>query len=134
MKSNDNFFKTLDINCENGYIIEEVRWCIDRDPKPKVKVNIPILMPLEKSDGVKTETKSINSEGGKSIPNTKSIYTTSNYITLDIPTHLFPEPVNVFENGKTVRYRIIPKGTEVILAFLGGYIRLEMIRIISISL
>lgn len=134
MKSNDNFFNNLNINCENGFIVEDIRWCIDREPKPKAKVRIPILMPLESGNNAKTEIKSINNEGGKSIANTKSTYTTSNYITLDIPTHLFPDPVSIFENGEQVRYRIIPKGTEVILVFIGGYMRLEMIRVISISL
>lgn len=133
--NNNDFFAELKLNaCETGTIIEEVKWSIDKEPKPKAKVRIPILMPMESASGAKTETKSINSEGGKSISGTSSTYTTSNYITLDIPTHLFPEPISIFENGKSVRYRIIPKNTEVIIVFIGGVIQLSMIRVISISL
>ena len=91
-------------------------------------------MPLEQSNEPNTEVKSINNDGGKSIADTNSTYTTSNYITLDIPTYLFPEPVSVMENGRPVRYSIIPKGTELIIVFIGKYIRLNMIRVISISL
>ena len=133
--NNNDFFAELKLNaCETGTIIEEVKWSIDKEIKPKAKVRIPILMPMESASEAKTETKSINTEGGKSISGTSSTYTTSNYITLDIPTHLFPEPVSIFENGKPVRYRIIPKNTEVILVFIGGVIQLSMIRVISISL
>ena len=132
---NCNYFKNNNyLNCETAIVIEELKWNIDRDSKPKAKVRIPILMPLETSSDPKTETKSINTEGGKSIKGTSSTYTTSNYVTLDIPTHLFPEPINIFENGKTVRYRIIPKGTELVITFIGGYMKVEMIRVISISL
>ena len=65
---------------------------------------------------------------------TSSTYTTSNNVTLDIPTHLFPEPINIFENGRTVRQRVIPKDTELVITFIGGYMKVEMIRVISISL
>ena len=127
-----NFYNNL--NCETATVIEEIRWSVDRDEKPKAKVHIPILMPLEQSNEPNTEVKSINNDGGKSIADTNSTYTTSNYITLDIPTYLFPEPVSVMENGRPVRYSIIPKGTELIIVFIGKYIRLNMIRVISISL
>ena len=87
--NNNDFFAELKLNaCETGTIIEEVKWSIDKEPKPKAKVRIPILMPMESASGAKTETKSINSEGGKSISGTSSTYTTSNYITLDIPIEL----------------------------------------------
>ena len=122
------------LNCETAIVIEELRWNIDRDSKPKAKVRIPILMPLERSSSPKMETKSINTEGGKSVKGASSTYTTSNYVTLDIPTHLFPEPITVFENGRTVRYRVIPKDTELVITFIGGYMKVEMIRVISISL
>jgi hypothetical protein len=127
----------MNINCELGYIIEDVVWD-QSQTKPKAKVNIPILMPLEKSDRPNIETKSINLEGGNSIKGSKSTYTTSNYITLNIPTHLFPEPVKstYIENGLVKERSIttIPKGTEIIIVFIGGYIKIDKIRVISISL
>ena len=132
MNKNNNIYNNL--NCETAIVVEEIRWAVDMDNKPKAKVHIPILMPLEQSDIPNTQTKSINIDGGKSIPDTYSTYTTSNYITLDIPTYLFPQPVSIMENGRQVRYSIIPKGTELIIVFIGGYIRLNMIRVISISL
>ena len=133
MNTDKDFYNNL--NCETATVIEELKWAIDNEEKPKVKVHIPILMPLEQSmSGPNEQTKFINNEGGKSISNISNTYTTSNYITLDIPTYLFPEPISVIENGRPVRYSIIPKGTELIIVFIGGYIRLNMIRVISISL
>ena len=133
MNTNNEFYNNL--NCETAIVLEEIKWSVDREPKPKAKVRIPILMPLEKSiDAPNTQIKSINNDGGKSISGISTTYTTSNYITLDIPTYLFPEPISVMENGRQVRYSIIPKGTELITVFIGKYIRLNMIRVISITL
>ena len=120
-----------------GYIIEDLVWDQSQQ-KPKAKVNIPILMPLEKSDKPNIETRTVNSEGGSSISGSKPTYTTSNYISLDIPTHLFPKPeeTTYIENGlaKIRSITTIPKGTEVIVVFVGGYIKIDKIRVISISL
>lgn len=132
MNTNNEFYNNL--NCETAIVIEEIRWAVDSEEKPKAKVYIPILMPLEQSNGVNTQIKSINSDGEKSISGISNTYTTSNYITLDIPTHLFPEPISIMENGRQVRYSIIPKETELIIVFIGKYIKLNMIRVISISL
>ena len=138
VNNKSNFYNnTNNINCEVGIIIEDLEWDLSKE-KPKAKVNIPILMPMEKSDDPDTNIRSINSEGGSSIPGSNNTYTTSNYITLDIPTYLFPKSKDTVyvQDGlaKTRSISTIPKGTEVILVFIGGYIKLDLIRVISISL
>ena len=137
VNNKDNFFNNGNINCEIGIMMEDLVWDLSKT-KPKAKINIPILMPLERNNQPTTQTNFINAEGGNSIVGSKTTYTTSNYITLDIPTHLFPKPVETeyIENGlvKTRSITTIPKDTEVIIVFIGGYIKLDMIRVISISL
>ena len=129
-----NFYSNMTISCELGTVIETLDWYLD-EPKPKAKIYIPILMPLENGDTASTQKNSVNMEGGSSISGSNTTYTTSNYITLDIPTYLFPEPKTIsLPGGVTRKCSTIPKGTEVIITFIGGYIKLDMIRVISISL
>lgn len=123
-KDTTNFYQELDLKYpEMGIVLEDTFWNYG-DKKEKAKIGIPVLLPMESRNSV-----SINKYK-------------SNYIEAYIPDAYYTYPTNETLvnkdpeirgqredklNGKkgttiTGLTRMIPKGTKVIIVFIGGNI------------
>lgn len=139
-----DFFKKLDLKYpEIGVLLEDAIMEYDKETfewkktKEKYKVTIPVLMPDMQSNDIIQ----------KDIFHGSARVQASNYFELNIPKRFFPNPV--FENKVPVMYEegvdekdktvinykpkvLIPKGTKLIIVFVGGSISIEDIKVIGI--
>ena len=139
-----NFYKELDFKySEIGILLEDAVMKKDKETqewhktKSTYKVIIPILMPDMYSEEAIDKNMFHDTVSAKA----------SNYFELNIPTYLFPNPEFVKktpviyeddteDNDKTVVKTsdkvIIPKGTKVIVIFVGGSVCIEDIKVIGL--
>lgn len=137
-----NFYQDMDLKYpEMAILLEDAVMEMDKKTKEwkrkKAKVTIPVLMPDMYSDSV--IEKDIWQDNAK--------VRGSNYVELTIPKYLYPSPKYIKDvpvkyeddtkDDDKVVYKyetkvVIPKGTKLIVVFIGGSFGIDKIKVIGL--
>lgn len=121
-----DFYQTCDFKYpEVGILLEDISW-----ENTMGKFFIPVLTPTLSSSGVYETSKPSESTGN--ILNQSigvSGYTESNYIEINIPSHLLPQK-EIGEGGEISPEIPYKKGDKFIMVFVGGDV--NKVRVIGV--